>query len=140
MRYRPLLTGLALAGVVLVPASSAMGLTSFVTPSRNIGCIGDRSEVRCDIKETSGTPPKRPANCQQDWGSAFRVRATGRGQGVCAGDTVLPSPGQAGVKVIAYGKSIRFGKITCFSQKTGMTCRNTAPHGFTLSREAIRIF
>lgn len=140
MRYRPRVVGLAVAAAVVVPASGALALTSFVTPSRNIGCIGDKSEVRCDIKETSGTPPKRPANCEQDWGSAFAVRATGRGRGVCAGDTVLPSPGQSGVKVIAYGKSIRFGKIACFSQRSGLTCRNPSPHGFTLSREAIRVF
>jgi hypothetical protein len=140
MRYRPWVTGLAVAAGVLVPVSAAMALTSFVTPSRNIGCIGDKTEVRCDIKQTSGTPPPRPANCEQDWGSAYSVRPTGKGRGVCAGDTVLPSPGQAGVKVIAYGKSIRFGKITCISKKTGMTCRNTSAHGFTLSREAIRIF
>ena len=135
-----LLATLALALGLLATAASAMALTSFVTPSRNIGCIGDRTEVRCDIKTTSATPPKRPKNCDLEWGDAFQVGPKGRASGVCHGDTALPAPGQRGVRVLAYGTSITFKKITCTSRTTGLTCRNTAGHGFTLSREKIRLF
>ena len=134
------LAAFTLALGVLAPASSALALTSFVTPSRNIGCIGDRTEVRCDLKATSATPPTRPRTCDQEWGDAFAVGPTGRGHGVCHGDTALPAPGQRGVKVIAYGTSIRFARITCTSRTSGLTCRNTSGHGFTLSRERIRVF
>lgn len=127
-------------GALLVMASSALALTSFTTPSRNIGCIGDRSEVRCDIRSSNFTPPKRPAKCDLDWGDAFAVGPTGRGRGVCHGDTALPAPNQKGLKVLKYGTSIRLGKITCTSRKAGLTCRNPGPHGFFLSREKLRLF
>ncbi|MBJ7457142.1 MAG: hypothetical protein JHC74_13890 [Thermoleophilia bacterium] len=116
-----------------------MALTSFATPSRNIGCIGDRTEVRCDIRQTSATPPKKPANCRFDWGDAFSVRPTGRGRGVCHSDTALPAPGQK-IRILAYGTSITLGKITCTSRRSGLTCRNRGDHGFFLSREKIRVF
>jgi hypothetical protein len=29
----------------------------FITPSRNIGCFGDNTGVRCDIRTTSAKPP-----------------------------------------------------------------------------------
>lgn len=139
MRRVAFIAVLALA-TTSAAASSAVALTSFVSPSRNIGCIGGPAEVRCDIRVTTATQPTRPASCKQDWGNAYAVRPTGRGRGVCHGDTALPAPGQRGVKVVAYGASIRFGKISCTSRTTGFTCRNPAAHGFTLSRETIRLF
>lgn len=139
MRRRTLLACLVAASALLGWAASAMALTSFATPSRNVGCIGDRTEVRCDIRTTSGTPPKRPKNCEFDWGDAFAVGPKGRGHGVCHGDTALPAPGQK-VRILRYGTSITLGKITCTSRKSGLTCRNTAAHGFFLSREKIRVF
>jgi hypothetical protein len=140
MGRRPILVLLAAMVALSATATSAMALTSFVTPSRSIGCIGDRTEVRCDIKVTTVTPPKRPKSCENEWGDAVRVRPTGRGRRVCHGDTALPAPGQKGVKVVAYGSSIRLGTITCTSRTTGLTCRNPDGHGFLLSREKIRVF
>ncbi len=139
MRARPILTT-ALAGAALAASSSsALALTQFATPSRNIGCIGDRKEVRCDIRTTTATPPKKPASCQFDWGDAFAVRPTGKGHGVCHGDTALPAPGQK-VRILEYGTSIRLGSIVCTSRQVGLTCRNPAKHGFFMSREKLRVF
>ena len=140
MGRRTLIASLALAAGVLAPASGALALTSFVSPSRNIGCIGDRTEVRCDIKTSSATPPTRPKKCDLEWGDAFSVSRTGRGHGVCHGDTALPAPGQKGVKVVAYGTSIHLGTITCTSRTSGLTCHNAGAHGFRLSRQVIRVF
>ena len=78
-------------------------------------------------------------NCEFDWGDAFAVGPKGRGHGVCHGDTALPAPGQK-IRILKYGTSITLGKITCPSRTTGLTCRNTAGHGFSLSREKIRVF
>jgi hypothetical protein len=44
------------------------------------------------------------------------------------------------VPVLAYGRSWRRYRIVCVSRSTGLTCRNPAGHGFTLSRERQRIF
>lgn len=139
MRRRTLIATLVASSALMVCASSAMALTSFATPSRNIGCIGDRTEVRCDIRESTATPPKKPKNCEFDWGDAFAVGPKGRGHGVCHGDTALPAPGQR-IRILKYGTSITLGKITCTSRRTGLTCRNTADHGFFLSRQKIRVF
>ncbi len=139
MRRRSVLAMLVTVSALLAWSASAVALTSFATPSRNIGCIGDRTEVRCDIRETTAAGPKRPKNCEFDWGDAFSVRPTGRGRGVCHGDTALPAPGQK-IRILKYGTSITLGKITCTSRTSGLTCRNPGAHGFFLSREKIRVF
>ena len=140
MRPRALLTLLGLAAALLVPATSALALVQFQSPTTNIGCIGDAASVRCDIRTTSATPPKKPTACRYDWGAAFEVNRTGRGHGLCAGDTALATPGD-GRRKLAYGTSIRLGpKLVCTSRTTGMTCRNSGGHGFTLSRTVIKLF
>ena len=140
MRPRPLLLAALVAFAVLVPASSAVALVQFQSPSTNIGCIGDATGVRCDVRTTSATPPKRPKSCHFDWGAAYEVGRTGRGHGLCASDTALAAPGD-GRRKLAYGTSIKIGtKLTCTSRTTGMTCRNTGGHGFTLSKTVIRLF
>ena len=54
----------------------------------------------------------------------------------CAGDTaVLPN-----APVLAYGRTWRRGGIVCRSRRTGLRCTNRSGHGFTLAREAWRIF
>ena len=138
---RHLLTGLAAAALLAGTAASATALVQFKAPSGNIGCIGDRTEVRCDIRHTSAKPPKKPKTCRFDWGTAYVITPKAkRGRGLCASDTVLPTPGDPGVRAIRYGTSIRFGPLTCTSRRTSFTCRNAAGHGFALSRQAIRLF
>jgi hypothetical protein len=140
MGPRRILIALAVAAAVLIPATSALALVQFQSPTTNIGCIGDATSVRCDVRTTSAKAPKKPKSCQYDWGSAFEVNRTGRGHGLCAGDTALATPGD-GRRKLAYGKSIKLGtKLTCTSRTTGMTCRNSGGHGFTLSRTVIRLF
>lgn len=130
---------LAAAGL-MVGSASAVALVPFATPSRNIGCIGDRTEVRCDIRVTEGKPPKKPRSCRFDWGSAYVITPkAGRGRGLCASDTTLPSPGQR-IRIVDYGERIVFGPLVCVSRTTGLTCRNTNAHGFELSRQRIRLF
>ena len=82
--------------------------------------------MRCDIKSFSFIPPKRPANCQLEWGDAFPAH-----------------PGPAGPRRLPrrHGPAgARIGKITCTSRTAGLTCRNPDAHGFFLSRERIRLF
>jgi hypothetical protein len=142
-RARPLLCIALGAGAVLGLAWAPAALAAperFVSPSRNIGCIGTNAFVRCDIAQTRATPPPRPASCRLDWGTAFEVERRGRGHGLCAGDTALPSPGQR-VRVLRYGTTIRLGNgLRCTSRRTGLTCLNQPGHGFFLSRGGIRVF
>ena len=136
---RTLVASLVAMCALMVSATGATALTSFATPSRNIGCIGDRTEVRCDIRTTSATGPKKPTRCHFDWGDAFAVGRTGRGHAVCHSDTALPVPGRR-IRIVKYGTSIRLGTITCASRRSGLTCRNAARHGFFLSRAKIGVF
>lgn len=133
---------LAAAAVALLAPGLATGaeLKRFITPSRNIGCFGDDTGVRCDIRETTAKPPKKPKRCRLDWGSAYEVNRIGRGHGLCVGDTALPAPNEK-APVLKYGHTIRLGKkLRCTSKRTGLTCRNGAGHGFTLSKTVIRLF
>jgi uncharacterized protein DUF6636 len=128
---------LFLAGAALLasaPAATA-SLVHFRTPSGNIGCIGDRTGIRCDIRSMSVPPPTRPRGCDLDYGDAFTMSSRGRARLVCHGDTAL-----GGRSVLAYGRSRRIGPFLCVSRATGLTCRNRAGHGWFLSRERIRVF
>ena len=122
----------ALAGLA-APAASAL---DFTTPSRNIGCAGDATFVRCDISQTRAKPPPKPRSCRFDWGNAFHLGPRGRPSRLCVSDTVLGSR-----RVLGYGRTKRFGRrVICTSRRAGLTCRNADGHGFFLSRERVRLF
>jgi hypothetical protein len=130
---------LAAAGTLIVllsPATSSSRSIDFTTPSRNIGCAGDATSVRCDIRATRTKPPPKPRSCRFDWGNAFALRQRGRPRRLCHSDTVLGSS-----RVLRYGRTQRFGRgIRCTSRTSGLTCRNRDGHGFFLSRERVRLF
>lgn len=139
------LTLMSAAAVAVTAPALAQGaepheLKRFITPSRNIGCFGDSTGVRCDIRVTSAKKPKKPKRCRLDWGSAYEVNRKGRGHGLCVGDTALPDPNKR-EPVLKYGHTIRLGHgLKCTSKRTGLTCRNAGRHGFTLSKTRIRLF
>jgi len=139
---RTLLTAaaaLVVAGLAVASGAQAAALDSLVgfqSPSKNIGCILDDSFARCDIRKRDWSPPRKPASCGEDYGQGLSISRNGaRGRFVCAGDTALGSG-----KVLAYGRSIRRGKITCTSRESGVTCENARGHGFRISRGSYRVF
>lgn len=136
-----LLIALVAGGALAAGAGAAGAAVQFKTPSNNIGCYGTSTEVRCDVRSSTGKRPPKPRACRFDWGTAFVLTRTGRGRGLCVSDTVLPYPGQTGVRTLAYGRSIRVNaRITCTSRRVGLTCRNRAGHGFFLSKTRIRLY
>lgn len=138
MKRALIVLGLA-AALLAASAASALGLTRFVTPSRNIACIGDSGEVRCDLKQHTFRAPAKPRACQLAWGDSYAVGRRGRGHGVCHGDTAIPGRGER-ARVLGYGKSIRVGRVVCTSRTAGLTCRNPGGHGFTISKQRLRLF
>lgn len=106
-------------------------LTSFTSPSGNIGCYIEPNYVRCDVRERSWTPPPRPADCPYDWGQGIRM-STGKPAGfVCAGDTALTTGNP-----LAYGDKMVGGSIECTSEPSGMSCWDFQYGGeFTISRD-----
>lgn len=123
-----------LAGSALA-SSGATTLKGFQTPSRNIVCAGytgSPASLRCDIASGLEPKPSRPPGCKYDFGGTLTLSAAGHARIGCVSDAVLPDPTKA--PVLAYGKTWHDGPFTCRSTKTGLTCHNTAGHGFFLSR------
>ncbi len=112
----------------------------FHTPSDNIHCVlmsGNFAGVRCDMIALTQSFPKRPADCELDWGDAFGIGPTDRkGYVVCHGDTVISPDSME----LGYGASATLGGFTCTSEKTGMTCTNARGHGFAISKASQKFF
>ncbi|NHC14683.1 DUF6636 domain-containing protein [Motilibacter deserti] len=140
---RRLALGLACAAAALAlpaPAAHADDMVWFQTPSRNIQCAvysADGWQLRCDMLETTNTPPRRPRSCDFDYGHAFGLTATGKGRYLCVSDFV-GDPERA--RTVKYGRSIRVGPFTCSSRESGLTCSNRRAHGFSLSKARQRVF
>ncbi len=139
------------AGIVSSQSVAAQSTdsTRFQTPSGNINCAmyadADSHYASCLVKSaTWKNPPKRPADCDLDWEPAeASVGSRKKGTvvtnsvsvGACRGDIgPLCEPG--GCSTLAYGKSVKVGRITCSSQKSGVTCVSNQGkrRGFTVAR------
>jgi hypothetical protein len=134
---------LVAAGLTLVSGASLVGMaraattvSSFRTPSGNIGCVyssglGPPASLRCDIRSRLRPRPHKPRGCDLDWGDSYEMTATGRVDLTCHGDTaILPSS-----RVLHYGSWWKKGGFACVSRASGLRCHNRAGHGFVLSRQ-----
>ncbi|MBI5107002.1 MAG: hypothetical protein HZB46_18810 [Solirubrobacterales bacterium] len=125
-----LLLPLAVAGLLATaaPASAKLTITPFQTPTKQIRCAymsgdGFGPLIRCDLLFLNDR--------------AVVLDKTGKARRATVTDTVADPKG----KVLGYGKSRRFGRFTCTSRRTGLTCRNRANgHGFTVSRERQKVW
>lgn len=114
-------------------------LSTFRSPTGNIGCVLLDGDARCDIEHRSWSPPARPSSCPTivNFGQGLQMQATGAPQFVCAGDTAR-DPSAASLE---YGVASRVEPFECVSRTTGMTCTRTSDgHGFFLSIQSYRIF
>jgi len=111
-------------------------LTSFKSPTGNIGCYLGSGSVRCDIHDYTYTPPPKPADCDLDWGDAIELPASGRAAFSCHGDTVFdPS-----APVLPYGSRARQGSVACTSTEGGVSCfHEGTDNGFIISRQTYSI-
>ncbi len=116
-------------------APGSEGPEYFRTPSRNIGCVLMKQEVRCDIAERDWKPTPANEPCRLDYGNGISLNANGA-QFTCAGDTTLGAP-----TVLEYGSRAQRGKFFCDSTQEGVTCSNLETGaGFFISRQSYRIF
>lgn len=64
----------------------------FLTPSKDIACQfnadNGQGVLRCDIMNVE-SHPRRPADCELDYGHAFEMSAKRAAGRICAGDTVM---------------------------------------------------
>ena len=131
---------LVLALTLLATPAVADDFVYFHSPSGNIACAlmsGEFAGARCDMRSLTQSFPKRPSDCELDWGDSFAIDAGAR-QGVvlCHGDTVM----DPNAMVLGYGQSATLGEITCTSESSGMTCLNAKGHGFSIAKAAQHVF
>jgi hypothetical protein len=132
----------AVLPVLFLIASPALAddYFGFQSPTGNIHCamytFDGKAEARCDLRNFTPSYTKRPAGCEQDWGMAFAVGTSGKGELACVGDTVQ-DPGNP---VLPYGEAVSLGGISCVSAKTGMTCTNGDGHGFSVAKAKQKLF
>jgi hypothetical protein len=111
--------------------------TGFRSPSGNIGCIIKPGYVRCDIAERTWSPPPKPADCEWDYGQGISLTSGEPAQFICAGDTTQARDAAP----LPYGESITAESMRCDSAESGIACRDAeSGHGFSISREAYRLF
>lgn len=124
------------AAAVLAASSGLTQAAGFRTPTDNIHCMADvwdgTAELRCDIRSNDAAVPKRPADCDLDYGNAFVVTgAARRAVRACVGDTVMDPSNP----VIDYGSTWKQHGFTCKVESAGVTCANRHGNGFFLSRK-----
>lgn len=143
MKFLPVVTLTCTTPLVLSLASPtiAQEAPSFQTPSGNIYCVvqdlGDRtSQLRCDLLENTAQLPKKPKDCDLDWGNVFIMSATGAAQRACHGDTAI----NPNYPVLRYGQPFQAQDYTCTAQTTGLTCTNAQGRGWDLSKARQRLF
>ena len=136
------LTALAtVIGVAVAAAPSAVADDAawFLSPSGNIACILDSASayLRCDIMDREWSPPPRPAGCptQTGYGQGITLHPYGPATFVCGGDTTFGD-----WPTLDYGQFQAGGGMSCNSEPSGVRCSNSDGHGFTLSRQAYRLF
>jgi hypothetical protein len=136
---RPLLTLFALYMITTGATHAQSDPAGFQSPSRNIACAffvdGARNAVRCDIA-VMDTKPKRPADCELEYGQAFMMNSRGAAERICYGDVLTDKV----LPVLPYGAVWQHGGFTCTSEQTGVTCSNADRHGFSLSRAKQELF
>jgi hypothetical protein len=111
-------------------------LSGFVSPTGNVSCMIDADWARCDIIDRDWSPPRRPADCEFDYGQGISLAPGEPAQFVCAGDTAFGAD-----EVLPYGDSITAGVLWCESADAGITCRDTqTSHGFSISQQAYQLF
>jgi hypothetical protein len=111
----------------------------FQSPSKNNACqyfdYDKQNTLRCDISAME-TKPRRPADCDLDYGGAFEMNAKGPASRLCHGDTVMDKA----LPVLGYGEVWQRSGFTCTSEQAGITCFNADRRGFSLARAKQEVF
>jgi hypothetical protein len=144
MTLRPathLIVAILLAALPARYAAAQDRIPGFKMPSGNIYCTLEGPEndngLRCDIRQTTNTPPPKPVSCEFAWGQSFEILPKGTaGTRICVSDSAYdPS-----LSPLAYGAQWNQGGYVCKSAETALTCTNAGGHGFTLSRGMQKFF
>ena len=100
--------------------------------------MGRLRRAHCDaIKSMLNSAPRRPKDCDLEWGQAFEISESSKpAERLCYGDTVADER----LPILQYGDTWKRGQFACRSERNGISCLTTNGHGFELSRGAQRLF
>ena len=140
-------------------------IVAFQSPSKNIFCIfsnaGENSsgaEISCEINQFTPSFDKAYAatrseeecvaggcGCEPKGLKRYQISANSpAGQNFCpAFDLYDPVDGSIAAKdiiTLAYGSAFQKNGLSCLSEQTGVTCKNPAGHGFSLSKAKQQVF
>lgn len=117
-------------------AADAGGWLTFTSPTGNITCAMNAHAAGCDVDQMRWPlTAAQLASCGQANLTGLSLPAHGPARFDCRTDVAVPNP----QRVLAYGKSVTAGPITCSSATTGVTCRDRRTgHGFFASRDSFR--
>ena len=133
-----------ICGIGLAQADSA----SFKSPTGNINCIysdyDKKPEVRCDIMQFTPSFKTVPPGTSNEVITCTPAKLRGftispadvEGQAFCPTDAAIDGE----QVVLGYGQTFKRGGLICTSETSGMTCMNSAGHGFSLSRAQQKVF
>jgi len=148
---------LVLTGMGGKPAAAPMHRRVFQLPGNNIACevtrlqpgehafIARGQALFCEVDSKIG--PNGPVG---PW--VWAVGETGETRvgpsretpapviPVIAENLGLPPSRRTTAGTLVYGRDWSLGAFTCESRSTGLTCRNSSQHGFTLSRKSQQTF
>jgi Family of unknown function (DUF6636) len=142
---------LVLCGCIYVvpgPAAAARTpLPAFRSPSGNISCFrtpagsGGAATLHCAIARAdyaAALQRRCISRATLDW-HGWELGAATKGSVTCSGG-ILYNPGteQPAYRTLAYGTVWRHAPFTCWSRRTGVTCRNPRGHGLFVARESWR--
>jgi TPR repeat protein len=110
----------------------------FRMPSGRIVCMADGSGIRCDFSADTLSFPLSSSSCPMggNYGDAFYLQQNGKAGPQCHTDTIL---GES-LPTLSYGSTWTNNNITCTSQSTGLTCKNSLGHGFSINKTSQKIF
>jgi hypothetical protein len=124
-----------------VTAHADTGPQFFASPSGNISCQlylfqANTGSAACQIRDSTFAAPPRPPNCQGGWGDSIGLVQGKAATFGCHTDTLFGGSTPA----LPYGATRTIAGITCDSEPTGMTCRDTTTgHYFQLSRDSYQL-
>jgi hypothetical protein len=135
-------------------AAQSTDSARFQTPSGNINCAvyedPESDYGSCLVKDSVWKKKAaKPADCDLDWDpTELSVSSQKKGAsfvnrtyvGSCRGD-IGPLCEPNGCTTLAYGDSIQVGRITCTSQKAGVTCfaNKGRKRGFSIARAGYKL-
>ena len=124
------------SGAHVPSPQGALSFTHFAAAGGNIGCRLGGGAVRCDVGSRVWQSPAKPKDCNLAWGQGLEIGPSGSAHFVCAADSALDPTGP----VVPAGRDDRVGSVTCQVRSFGVTCFDSAGHGFFISRTGYDTF